>query len=213
MSCPSVTGALSAVDESVFLGVGGHGTVGAQLSGAFLATVAFECSVDGVAYHALNLLTPNGGSSVTEATAPGVWVGSVSGLSFVRLRARSFTSGPITVSVQAGQSSVGSMALTPRLMPASGSVSSAGNNACVTPASGKRLRVYYAAYNNSGAVEAAFRFGASGPLFLRNNLVMAGSIIMKEFGTKYVEGGIDEPLYLNLSGAVATIWNAFYVEV
>lgn len=101
-----------------------------------------------------------------------------------------------------------------KLIPVSGVVSSAGNNTCVTPASGKKLRVYYLGYNPSAPVEAAFRFGASGGLFLRYNIAVANSIIMKDTGDseKYFEGLIDEALILNLSSAVATIWNAHYEE-
>ena len=94
----------------------------------------------------------------------------------------------------------------------SGSVSASGNNTLITPAAGKKLRTYYLAYNPSAAVEAAFRFGAAGGLFLRNDLTTAGSIVAKDFGDfRYVEGAVDEALILNLSLGVSTIWNAFYV--
>lgn len=95
----------------------------------------------------------------------------------------------------------------------SGSVAGLGNNTILTPAAGKRLRVFYLSYNPLLAVEAAFRFGAAGSLFLRNN-VLANSVIAKEFGFgKYVQGAIDESLILNLSLGVNVIWNAHYVEV
>lgn len=96
---------------------------------------------------------------------------------------------------------------------ASGQVSSSGNNTLLTPAAGKKLRLFYLSYNPLLAVEAAFRFGASGSLFLRNNLV-ANSVVAKEFGmSRYLEGAVDEALILNLSLAVNVIWNAFYSEV
>lgn len=100
------------------------------------------------------------------------------------------------------------------LTPASGSVSSSGNNTCVTPTSGKKLQVSYYAYNPSAAVECGFRFGASGVLQLRNSLTTGGAIVMKDFGDRRcVEGAVNEALVLNLSSAVPTIWNALYVEV
>jgi hypothetical protein len=100
------------------------------------------------------------------------------------------------------------------LTPASGSVSSSGNNTLITPTAGMRLRVFYAAYNPSAAVEAAFRFGTSGTLFLRNNLTAGGSIVSKDFGEfRNITGGVDEPLILNLSSGVTTIWNCFYMEI
>lgn len=99
------------------------------------------------------------------------------------------------------------------LTSASGQASGSGNNTVVTPSSGKRLRIYYLSYNPLAAVEAAYRFGAAGTLFLRNN-VTANSVIAKDFGDlRYLQGAVDEALILNLSSAVTTNWNAFYQEV
>lgn len=101
-----------------------------------------------------------------------------------------------------------------KLTPVSGSANGSGNNTLITPSSGKKLRIYYLAYNPSAAVECAFRFGAAGGLFLRNNLTQGGSVVAKDYGDgKYVEGAVDESLILNLSAAVATIWNVNYIEV
>lgn len=96
---------------------------------------------------------------------------------------------------------------------ASGQVNGSGNNTLITPAAGKKIRLFYSSYNPLLAVEAAFRFGAAGDLFLRNN-VLANSVVAKEFGfSRYKEGAIDEALILNLSLGVNVIWNAFYSEV
>ena len=95
---------------------------------------------------------------------------------------------------------------------ASGQVSGLGNNTVVTPASGKLVRVYYASYNPLLAVEAAFRFGSTGSLWLRNN-VTANSVIAKDFGDfRFVQGTANEVLILNLSLAVSTNWNVAYQE-
>ena len=99
------------------------------------------------------------------------------------------------------------------LIEISGQVNGQGNNTLVTPTSGKKLQMYYVAYNPLLAVEAAFRFGAAGQLFLRNN-VTANSVVAKDFGaSRHLEGAIDEPLILNLSLGVAVNWNAFYKEI
>ena len=99
------------------------------------------------------------------------------------------------------------------LTVASGQVSGLGNNTLITPTSGKALRVSYASYNPTLALEAAFRFGAAGSLWLRNNLV-ANSVVSKDFGDlRWIQGAVDEVLILNLSAALATNWNVFYVEV
>lgn len=102
--------------------------------------------------------------------------------------------------------------LTFELTPVSGSVNGVGNNLCITPSSGARLRLYYVSYNPSQSVQAGFRFGDAGILWLLNTLTIGGAVVAKDFGTRYVEGAVDESLYLYLDGAVATIWNAFYRE-
>ena len=99
------------------------------------------------------------------------------------------------------------------LTVASGQVTTLGNNTLITPTSGKKLRLYHVLYNPLLAVEAAFRFGAAGTLFLRTN-VLANSVIGKDYGDfKYMQGATDEALILNLSLGVATNWNVMYVEV
>lgn len=99
-------------------------------------------------------------------------------------------------------------------IPTSGSVSSSGNNILVTPTAGTKLRISYLSYNPAASVEAAFRFGATGTLFLRNNLTVGGSVIAKDYGDfRYIEGAINESLYLNLTSGVATIWNVNYTEI
>ena len=96
---------------------------------------------------------------------------------------------------------------------ASGQASASGNNTLITPAAGTRVRVYYAAYNPIVAADCAFRFGAAGTLWLRNN-VTANSVIAKDFGDlRFVQGAIDEALFLNMVIGVATNWTVFYLEV
>ena len=99
------------------------------------------------------------------------------------------------------------------IQAASGEVGDIGNNVLITPTKGQKLRLFYCSYNPSGGVEAAFRLGSTGELFLRNKLTVGGSVIAKDIGDlRYLEGSVDAPLILNLSAAVTTIWNAFYVE-
>ncbi len=98
------------------------------------------------------------------------------------------------------------------LLYASGEASNTGNNIAVTPTTGKRLEIVYLSYCPVDAVTCAWRFGAAGDLFLQNPVPAAG-IVAKDFGDlRYLEGDVDEVLYLYLSGAVATTWNVFYVE-
>jgi hypothetical protein len=100
-----------------------------------------------------------------------------------------------------------------QITPISGVATNAGNTTCITPASGKSLRIFYISYNPLLAVEAAFRWGLTGNLWLWNSLATGTVVIAKDFGTHhYLQGAIDEPLVIWLSGAVSTIWNAFYIE-
>ena len=93
-----------------------------------------------------------------------------------------------------------------------GQASSSGNNTLITPTAGMKLRVYYLSYNPVTAAECAFRFGATGTLFLRNNIA-SKSVVAKEMGvSRYLEGAVNEPLILNLSDAVTTNWTVYYSE-
>lgn len=96
----------------------------------------------------------------------------------------------------------------------SGTASSSGATAIHTPASGKRTRIHYASYNPAASCDVYFRFGGGGTAFLHNSLTQAGAVIAKDFGDfRYVEGAVDEVLYIVLGSAVANIWNIFYTEV
>jgi len=101
-----------------------------------------------------------------------------------------------------------------QLTPLSGSASSQGNNLLLTPASGKAIRIYYMSYNPASSVDAAFRFGAAG-ILLAPNSVTGGAIVATDMGggSWSLQLAVNEALYLNLSGAVATLWNVMYVEV
>lgn len=156
---------------------------------------------------------------ITDRRGSETWVWDVNTLDWVRGKQPVLNTDTVTVSMAgvSTESTVSSIKTnTDRvaLIPLSGVASSSGNNLIVTPSASKKLRIYYLSYNPALPVEAAYRFGTTGQLFLRNNLTTAGSIISKDFGDfRYVQGAVDEPLYLNLSLAVSIIWNVFYVEV
>lgn len=83
------------------LAMGGSGAVAVQIQGTFSGTISFEGSVDGSTFVALGL-TPIGTTTpATSATTTGVWGGvNVGGLSQVRARMSSYTSGTAIVNVQ-----------------------------------------------------------------------------------------------------------------
>lgn len=201
----------------------GSGTLGFRvdnIGGAGGTTIFWEGSVDfgsnyfPVTARQLTAIVPTFAQSTT-ATGKTYWTINTSGLDTVRFSVTNYSAGTITVDGYAVGCATDSVYVaTAKVIAVSGSVSASGNNTCVTPTSGKKLRISYLAYNPSAAVEAAFRFTTGGALFLRNSLTVAGSVIAKDYGDfRYIEGGVNETLELNLSSGVATIWNANYVEV
>jgi hypothetical protein len=73
------------------------GTLALQVSGTFEGTVTFEATLDGVNWVSLQMRSVTDGSIVTTATAPGIFVAAVAGLTAVRARISAYTSGSITV--------------------------------------------------------------------------------------------------------------------
>lgn len=81
----------------------GAGTMGVQIEGTFVGTLQFEQTVDGTNWKTWPVL-PNGStSSVTSATAPGLWSGTIAGTKQVRVRLSAYTSGTATVSTVTAQ--------------------------------------------------------------------------------------------------------------
>lgn len=94
----------------------------------------------------------------------------------------------------------------------------------------RRLRLFYLSYNPSVACEVmGFQFGPTPETFiledeqidwfrnnrfLRNLIVVGGTVIAKEFGdNKYWQGGIGEKLYLVVKSAAPVVWNVMFVEI
>ena len=96
---------------------------------------------------------------------------------------------------------------------ASGQAVNTGDNTCITPTAGTRLRCFYLSYNPYTPVEAAFKFAAGGTLFLKNN-VNGLSVIAKDSNAfRFIQGAKDEALILNLSVGATVNWNVFYIEI
>lgn len=69
-----------------------------QVSGTFVGTVAFEASLDGTNYVAIQCFSiSDRTSTVTTVTTTGAWRCNVTGLTRFRARVSSYTSGSITV--------------------------------------------------------------------------------------------------------------------
>jgi hypothetical protein len=91
-SAAGATGNGAAVD------MGGVEALSVAVAGTFVATVAFEGTIDGATFFAVGLTPMAGGAAVTTATAPGQWyLTPVVALLQFRARVSAFTSGAVTV--------------------------------------------------------------------------------------------------------------------
>lgn len=96
---------------------------------------------------------------------------------------------------------------------------SSGATIFVTPAAGKRIRLWW--YNlgadpaNGAHVIAALRFGVAGTDFYKTALSQYGAATAHSFkaGRSYHQGAVDESLYVNLSAAQTVYGNIDYEEV
>lgn len=79
------------------IGVAG---LGVQVTGTYSGTLSFEGSVDGLTFVALLATPPGTTTAVTSTTSTGVWQSNVGGLTIVRVRMSSYSSGIATVSLQ-----------------------------------------------------------------------------------------------------------------
>ena len=90
---------LNAAEELIQTDVRGMGAVGLQLTGTFVGTVSFECTVDGLTWVALNMLPPNSATAASSATTTGAWIANIAGLTAVRARVSAYTSGTVTATL------------------------------------------------------------------------------------------------------------------
>lgn len=93
------TGSLGATG-SVTLTPVGVSTAVAQVTGTWAGTLAFEASVDGTNFFAINGTPPTTGIPVTTTTANGAWLLPCGGFKQLRVRCSAFTSGTIVITIQ-----------------------------------------------------------------------------------------------------------------
>jgi hypothetical protein len=97
---------LAAVNAAAAITVSGTQSVGADVTGTFVATVVAEGSVDGTNWTLLTVVTPSGGAgpALTFASITGpvtVSLEPTAGMSQVRLRVSAFTSGSVGGQIRA----------------------------------------------------------------------------------------------------------------
>ena len=76
---------------------GGYETLAVQVTGIVTATVNWEASIDGSTYVAVPVTNINSGNAATTATADGLYRLTCTGLTNVRARTSSWTSGTISI--------------------------------------------------------------------------------------------------------------------
>lgn len=78
----------------------GQAGVAFQLQGTFSGTASFEGTVDGGTWVALSVTPTNSTTTVTTATAAGVWYAGVGGLISVRVRVSTYSSGTVIANIR-----------------------------------------------------------------------------------------------------------------
>lgn len=84
----------------VFLTVAGYGSAAIQIEGAWTGAAAFQCSVSGNTYKAINMTPPDSGTGVSSTTLNGIWIGNVAGCLTLNVHVTSIT-GLMYVTMQA----------------------------------------------------------------------------------------------------------------
>ncbi len=83
-----------------------------------------------------------------------------------------------------------------------------------TPASGKKIRVYATRFSlTADATSVSFRFTAGGTDYEKYISPKTGGLYGSNNHPNYVEGGVDEVLYCNISGTTTVQINIDYLEV
>lgn len=99
-----------------------------------------------------------------------------------------------------------------------GTFNTTGNNTIHTPTVGMRTRIHYMSMNaspgNSNAVVATVKFTAAGA-GIWNYELLPGAIWARNVGAgrRYIEGGVNEALIVNMSSNQRIYWSIEYEEV
>ncbi len=97
----------TAQDEVALEGLAGLGGIAINVQGSFVGTITFEGHIGSGLWSALSVSPSEGGTADTTTTTNGLFIGSCVGLSGVRARMSSFSSGIAEVSLQSAVSAAG----------------------------------------------------------------------------------------------------------
>lgn len=96
-------GTLGAANDATSLCVDGMGGAAIQIKGTWVGTITFEGAVDGT-FASLNVKASDGTTAVTTATANGLWLAPIAGLTVLQARMSAYTSGRAIISIKATES-------------------------------------------------------------------------------------------------------------
>lgn len=97
------TGSITLAQGAVQLGTAGYASSGIQITGTFSATLQFEGTTDGSTWAAVSVTPSSSTTTVTSATAAGLWTTSTAGLVGLRVRCSAYTSGTAVVTLVGNQ--------------------------------------------------------------------------------------------------------------
>ena len=102
----TISGTLNALNTSIALTLNGTNGAIIDLRGSFVASLAFQGTVDGINWFSLVAMPVASASNTTlvsSATVPGAWHLLTAGLQQIRVLVTAFTSGVINVNIRANQ--------------------------------------------------------------------------------------------------------------
>ena len=163
-------GTITNAKKGVPLLIDGQSIVGIQITGTFVATLAFEGSLDGTNWVSLFFKTPSG-DEASSATAAGIFTGSVAGLKHVRVKASAYTSGSAVITIITSMSGAVSINQTDNAVAtASGGSPKAGKTALAANAARKGWLI-----QNLGQNDLFVKLGAGASLVNFHIVLVGGS--------------------------------------
>ena len=95
----AASGSLTATGSVILTNPGGLSSAGIQVTGTWAGTLVFEVSNDGANYAGISVIGIAATSTISSATANGIWTGNVSGANYFRVRCSAYTSGTIVITI------------------------------------------------------------------------------------------------------------------
>ena len=139
----NITGTITALNGTVVIAANGTSSVNASISGTWVATLVMEGqSGDGI-WYTLAVGNPNGGLNISSFTTNNLYTVGSGGFTQVRIRASTYTSGTVNVTMDASSGSAQTLAV-----DANGNQQIVGNVASGTADSGNGVKTS-AVYNST----------------------------------------------------------------